>query len=86
MRDGIGSTTLAFDVEAPTIELTRWLLLPPGKEYRSWQMIRYPRGQPDASEQVRPVTEYLADDYSILSFKLLSLEPGYTYELTWLYR
>ncbi len=86
LRDGIGSTTLAFDVEAPTIELTRWLLLPPGKEYRSWQMIRYPRGQPDASEQVRPVTEYLADDYSILSFKLLSLEPGYTYELTWLYR
>ena len=37
LRDGIGSTTLAFDVEAETVELTRWLLLPEGKEYRTFQ-------------------------------------------------
>jgi hypothetical protein len=26
LRDGVGSTTLAFDVEAETVELSRWLL------------------------------------------------------------
>lgn len=31
------------------------------------------------------VTRYLAQDYSILAFKLLALKPGYTYELTWFY-
>jgi len=35
---------------------------------------------------VKIVSEYLADDYTILAFKLLSLKAGYTYELTWLYR
>ena len=34
LRKGAGSTTLAFEVEAETVELTRWLLLPQGKQYR----------------------------------------------------
>jgi hypothetical protein len=34
---------------------------------------------------VRIVTEYLAEDHTILVYKLLSLEPGYTYEATWYY-
>jgi hypothetical protein len=86
LRDGVGSTTLAFDVEAETVELSRWLLLPQGKQYRSFQVIRYEFGNPDTAENVNLVTEYLADDFSILAFKLLALKGGYTYEITWSYR
>jgi hypothetical protein len=86
LRDGIDSTTMAFEVEAETIELTRWLLLPQGKEYRSVQWIRYKTGKPDAPENVKPVSQFVADDYTILAFKLLALKPGYTHEITWFYR
>ncbi len=86
LRDGVGSTTLTFEVEAETAELSRWLMLPKGTEYRSFQLIRYPTGKPELSENVKPVTEYLADDFTILAFKLLSLKAGYTYEITWFYR
>jgi len=86
LRKGAGSTTLAFDVEAETVELTRWLLLPQGRQYRTYQLIRYPTGKPEATENVKVVTEYLAEDYTILAFKLLSVEAGYTYEVTWFYR
>ena len=81
-----GSTTLDFDIEAETSELTRWLLLPEGKQYRNFHLIRYERGKPETAEDVSVVTEYLADDYTILAFKLLSLKAGYTYELTWYYQ
>ena len=86
LRDGVSSTTLAFDVEAETIELTRWLLMPQGKQYRTFQLIRYETGKPETSESVRVVSEYLADDLSILAFKLLSLKAGCTYELSWFYQ
>jgi predicted acylesterase/phospholipase RssA len=86
LGEGAGSNTLAFDVEAETVELTRWLLMPEGKEYRNFQLIRYKMGKPETTEKVRVATEYLAEDYTILAFKLLSLKAGYTYELTWFYR
>jgi hypothetical protein len=43
-------------------------------------------GEPKTAEAVCVVTEYLATDYSILAFKLLSLKPGYTYEVSWVYK
>ena len=86
LRKGAGSATLAFEVEAETVELTRWLLLPQGRQYRTYQLIRYKTGKPEATENVKVVTEYLAEDYTILAFKLLSVEAGYTYEITWFYR
>ena len=86
LRQGDGSTSLVFDVEAETAELNRWLLMPQGKEYRSFRLIRYETGKPAAAENVKLVTEYLAEDSTILAFKLLSLKAGYTYELTWYYR
>ena len=86
LRDGLATTTLSFDVEAETVELTRWLLLPQGKEYRSYNLVRYKSGQPETAENVKVVTEYLADDFTILAFKLLSLKPGYTYEIIWSYQ
>ena len=86
LRHGEDSATLAFQVDVETAELIRWLLMPPGKEYRSFRLIRYETGKPTAAENVNLVTEYLADDFTILAFKLLALQPGYTYELTWYYR
>lgn len=86
LRDGIGSTTLSFEVEAETVELTRWLLLPKGREYRSFQMIRYKTGKPETTESAKVVTQFVAEDYTILAFKLLALKPGYTYDITWFHR
>jgi hypothetical protein len=86
VREGAGSSTLAFDVEAETVELSRWLLLPLGQVYRTFQLIRYETGKPDVVENVNVVTRYLADDNTILAFKLLSLEAGYTYEITWFHQ
>jgi hypothetical protein len=86
LRNNVGSTTLAFDVETETVELSRWLLLPQGKQYRTFQLIRYPIGKPEATENVQLITRYVAEDFTILAFKILSLKAGYTYEITWSYR
>jgi hypothetical protein len=47
--------------------------------------VRYEKGKPETMEVFKFATEYLAANYSILAFKLLALEPGYVYELTWYY-
>jgi predicted acylesterase/phospholipase RssA len=86
VREGNGSATLSFEVEVETVELTRWLLLPVGKRFREYRLVRYPTGQPESAEEVYVVTQYVAKDYSILAFKLLALQAGYTYDLTWFYR
>jgi len=86
VMEGMSSNTLSFNVEAKTVELTRWLLMPQGREYKNFLLIRYKTGTPDAPENVKLATEYLPEDKEILAFKLLALEPGYTYELSWFYK
>jgi predicted acylesterase/phospholipase RssA len=86
LRDGVGSTTLSFDVEAETVELSRWILLPQGTGYRTFQLIRYETGKPETAEHVKVVTQYVGGDFTMLAFKLLALKAGYTYEITWFYR
>jgi hypothetical protein len=80
------STTLAFHAPADTAEMTRWILLPKGREYRKFRIVRYKPDTPAQVEPVKIVTEYLAEDYTILAYKLLSVEAGYTYEVTWFYK
>jgi predicted acylesterase/phospholipase RssA len=80
------STAMPFHIQAETAELTTWVLMPEGREYRSFRVIRYETGNPEKVEAVKVVTEYLAEDFTILAFKLLSLKPGYTYEVSWSYR
>jgi predicted acylesterase/phospholipase RssA len=80
------STTLTFEVRAETAEMTRWILLPGGRDYRSYRIVRYKTGKPETIEPVKLVTEYLADDYTILAYKLLSVDAGYTHEVTWYYK
>jgi hypothetical protein len=80
------STTLTFAIHSETAEVTRWVLLPKGSEYRNFRIIRYQTAAPDKVEDVKIVTEYLADDYTSLAFKLLAVDGGYTYEVTWYYK
>jgi predicted acylesterase/phospholipase RssA len=81
-----GSTTITFHTQADTAEVTRWFLLPQGKEYRSFRILGWETGKPETVKPVKVVTEFLADDSTILAYKLLSVKPGYTHEVTWYYK
>jgi hypothetical protein len=86
VRRGEGSTSMAFRKTADVAEATRWFLMPAGREYRDFRVIRYETANPEKAEPVNIVTEYLADDYSVLAYKLMSLKAGYTYEVIWHYK
>jgi hypothetical protein len=84
-RGGV-STSVAIHMQADTAEVTRWFLMPEGREYKSFRVLRYEDGKPETAEPVKVVTEYLADDYTILAYKLMSCKAGYTYEVIWYYK
>jgi hypothetical protein len=86
LQRGENSTAMPFPIQAETAELTLWVLMPEGQEYQGFRIIRYETGKPEKVEDVKLVTEYLAEDFTILAFKLLALKPGYTYEVSWSYR
>jgi hypothetical protein len=86
LRRGANSTSIAIHMQADTAEVTRWFLLPAGKEYKNFRILRYETAKPENVEVVKVVTEYLADDYTILAYKLMSAKAGYTYEVTWFYK
>jgi predicted acylesterase/phospholipase RssA len=86
LEGGMGGAGITFVVSAQTGELATWLLMPRGKEYQSFHISRYKTDKPETSEAFRPVTEYLADDYSIIAFKLVSLDAGWTYQVRWIYK
>jgi predicted acylesterase/phospholipase RssA len=80
------TTTVPLNVRAETAELTVWILMPEGKEYTQFHVFRHEKGKPEKVERVPIVTEYLATDYTVIAFKLLSLDAGYDYEVVWTYR
>jgi hypothetical protein len=86
LKRGSDSTSVAIHMQADTAEVTRWFLMPRGKEYKSFRIIRYQNDKPESAERVPIVTEYLADDYTILAYKLMSTKAGYTYEVSWTYK
>jgi predicted acylesterase/phospholipase RssA len=86
LKRGENSTTLSAEIHADTAEVTRWILMSKAREYRSFRIVRYKTEKPDKVEPVKIVTEYLADDYTILAYKLMSVDAGYTYEVTWYYK
>lgn len=85
VHDNGASATLTYEPPGKTAELTRWILMPEGRQYKSHRLLRYEKGKPETREVFKFATEYLATNHSILAFKLLALEPGYVYELTWYY-
>jgi predicted acylesterase/phospholipase RssA len=86
LRSGDGFASVAIPMQVDTAEVTRWFLMPERKEYKNFRILRYPTGKPETVELVKVVTEYLADDFSILAYKLMSVKAGYTYEVTWYYK
>jgi predicted acylesterase/phospholipase RssA len=80
------STTIAFRSAFDAAEVTHWILLPTGREYRSFEILRYEAGKPAMAEIVKGYTEYLADDSSIIAYKMASVKAGYTFEVTWFYK
>jgi hypothetical protein len=86
LRGTESSTGMSFAIEADTSELAQWVLMPKGRIYKDYHYIHYKRGQPETATQGKFFTEYLASDYSILAFKLLSLDPGYEHEIVWDYK
>jgi hypothetical protein len=86
LQRGGNGTVMVFPIRADTAEMTAWILMPEGKEYQSFRIIRYLTAKPEKVEAVEAVTEYLPEDFTILAFKLLSLKSGSTYEVSWNYR
>jgi hypothetical protein len=60
--------------------------MPEGKQYEDFRVIRHEKGKPEKAETVQTITRYLATDSTILAFKLLSLDAGYDYEVSWTYK
>lgn len=79
-------TEIVWDVSVPTAEMTMWILMPEGTQYQGFRVNRYQTGMPEKVEPLKVVTEYLADDYTILAFKLQPLKNGYTYQVAWYYK
>jgi predicted acylesterase/phospholipase RssA len=86
LQRGASDTAMVFTIRANTAELTAWILMPEGTEYQSFRIVRYETAKPGKVEAVKVVTEYLAENFKIIAFKLLSLEAGYSYEVSWTYR
>jgi predicted acylesterase/phospholipase RssA len=86
VRDNGRSATITFEPQAKTAEMTRWILMPEGREYKSHRLIRCLKSKPQEFEEFKFATEYFAKNGAILAFKLLALDPGYVYELTWYYQ
>jgi hypothetical protein len=57
LRRGSASTSITFRTQAETAEVTRWFLLPRGKEYRSFRIVRWETGKPEKVEPVRVVNK-----------------------------
>src|SRR5262249_5561157 len=55
LKRGDGWTSVAIKVQVDTAEITRWFLMPRGKEYRSFRIHRYETGKPEHVETVRVV-------------------------------
>jgi predicted acylesterase/phospholipase RssA len=86
LQRGDNGSALVFPISADTAELTAWILMPEGRKYQSFRIVRYETGKPDTVEAVKLVTEYLAEDFTIIAFKLLSLKSGHSYEVSWTYQ
>ena len=86
LRHGDNSIIVPLNVRADTAEQTVWILIPEGKEYANFRVIRHPKGKRENAEPVRVVTRYLAEDSTIIAFKMLSVSGAHDYEVSWTYR
>jgi predicted acylesterase/phospholipase RssA len=86
VQRGDVSSSITFRTEFDAADVTRWISLPSGREYRSFEILRHETGKPATAEVVKGYTGFLADDSSIIAYKMASVKAGYTFEVTWFYR
>ena len=80
-RGNLNSTT--FHVNDETGLLSYWLLLPEGRKYQNFELLRYATGETKAPERVAPAYNLNTMGGSVLAFALLSSKPGFVYECRW---
>jgi hypothetical protein len=72
-----------FYVDDETGLLSCWLLLPEGKQYQNFALLRYEDGKERVPERVIPAYEFDTLEGRVLAFALLNVKPGFTYEARW---
>jgi predicted acylesterase/phospholipase RssA len=72
-------------VDTETGFLSYWMLMPDGKPYESYNLVRYAAGADSAPESVAPAHQLNTRDGKILAFALLGMKPGFNYECRWTY-
>jgi hypothetical protein len=75
-----------FYVDDETGLLSCWLLLPEGKQYQNFDLLRYQSGKEEGPERVTPAYQFDTLEGRVLAFALLNVEPGFTYEAHWEHR
>ena len=85
LEGGKDSTRLTVEFPVAIAEVNFWILMPRERNYRNWRIVRYKQGDTGSAEELMPATEFVAEDYQILAFKLLAVEPWYKYEISWFY-
>jgi hypothetical protein len=81
-----GGTSVEFRHGADTAEATRWVFMPSGREYVSFRVFQLEVGKPETIEQITPVTEFLARDYTVIGYKLLLLKASTGHQVQWSYK
>jgi hypothetical protein len=75
-----------FYVDDETGILSCWLLLPEGKQYHNFELLRYQNGKESVPERVNPAYQFDTLEGQVLAFALLNVKPGFTYEARWEHR
>jgi len=75
-----------FYVDDETGLLSCWLLLPEGKQYQNFDLLRYQTSKAKVPERVIPAYQFDTLDGRVLSFSLLNVKPGFLYEARWKHR
>ncbi len=75
-----------FYVDDETGLLSCWLLLPEGRRYQNFELLRYGNGENSVPERVTPAYHFDTLQGRVLAFALLNVKPGFTYEARWQHR
>jgi hypothetical protein len=70
-------------MQFPAELLTVWLLFPEDHPYRRYELVRYPRGEPDAAE---PLTARYTIDHpygQLIGWSVIAPRQGAVYESRW---
>lgn len=83
LERGMNSTRMAVDFPEQISQVEFWILMP--REYRNWRIVRLMKDKAESPQAIKPASEYLGEG-QILAFKLLSVKPWFTYEISWNYQ